>query len=279
MSAPLLVDAEPRFVELAWTSDLLKAATETARLGCAMVLTGEPGSGKTRACRYLITRLKDEPPALPTHYHLLSRETESIGILRDITYELSPSAVPSAWRFHMLSHTINALAKELKDRGVRLLILDRADKAPDIFFEDLFQVLEIMRDQKHLCGLLLTGSDDPASWLNRVGPRSGFVLHHQAIPRLRPMVVCSLLAGWCRGFERLEAALKACDPGSVAPARRLGEEVCRGNMQLVLKLARLKNLHFPDDDITPTLTDLLAEEMRPPRAFALPAAQRELNLG
>ena len=278
MSAPLPVFAEPRLIELPWITELLKVAADAARLGCAVVLTGESGSGKTRACRHLITCLKGEPSALPAHYHLLSRETESIRILRDVAYGLSPSAVPSEWRFHVLSHTIRALAKELGDRGVRLLILDRADKAPDAFFGDLFQVLEIMRDQKHLCGLLLTGSDDPASWLNRVGPRSGLVLRHQAIPRLEPQEVCMLLTGWCRGFERLEAALQAKDPASIAPASRLGDGVCRGNPQLVLKLARLKNLHFQDEEASPALIELLAGEMRPPPAFAPPAAQRELSL-
>lgn len=278
MSAPLNAGAEPVFHELAWITPFLKAVDDAASLGCAVVLTGDPGSGKTRVCRHLLTRLKDEPAALPAHYHLLSRETEPIRILRDVAYGLSPSAVPSEWRFHVLSHTISALAKELKDRGVRLLILDRADKAPDAFFEDLFQVLEIMRDQKHLCGLLLTGSDDPASWLNRVGPRSGIVLRHQAIPRLGPRQVCMLLAGWCWGFDRLEAALQAEDPASIAPAVRLGDGVCRGNLQLVLKLARLKNLHFPADEINPALIDLLAEEMRPPLAFAPPETQPELSL-
>jgi general secretion pathway protein A len=157
----------PRFLWLSpMHSDALVRLTYALRQrrGCA-VLTGEPGCGKTLLTRAVVQRLD------PSRYEiglLTNPHGGRIDLLRQVLYELGIETADTT-RTDLL-HTLHDLIVGNARRGREtLLIVDDAQQADDpAWFEELSSLLNIQTNERTLVTILLAGTPELVTTIQRV---------------------------------------------------------------------------------------------------------------
>ena len=274
--------------KMPWMTQADRAISDVEELGYAFVITGAPGSGKTRFCAHLQTIRKHRPGS--AHYYLLNPGNNPVTALQAVSDSVHVQTLPGSAANDRASGSqqSNAGCKELglvtrnlvekiKAANISLLILDRIDRVCVSFFPAIFQVLDALRTTDHRFGLVLTADRPHETWPNRAEGYLTFVYSYFHIQSLSPIYCAAVLEQWCNGTEFLTKGLRAKekDPAALKIAQLI-HQVTGGNFRDLEQVAHRKNRYFDSEPFSVELITKLQQQL-PTRFADGPGEQAEFK--
>ena len=273
--------------KMPWMTEADRAISDVEALGYAFVITGAPGSGKTRFCSHLQTIRKHRPGS--AHYYLLNSTNNPVSALQAVSDSVHaqtlqdsapdrPGGTPqSTAGSKELGIVTRNLVDKIKAANISLLILERIDRVCVSFFPAIFQVLDALRTTDHRFGLVLTADRPHETWPNRAEGYLTLVYSYFHIQSLSPMYCAAVVEQWCNGTDFLTKGLRAKekDPTALKIAQSI-HQVTGGNFRDLEQLAHRKNRYCDSEPFSVELITKLQQQL-PPRFADGPGEQAEFK--
>ena len=153
---PFAETEETKAAQYVASGKLLDAVEVALALGMPLLLTGEPGTGKTQLAHYLARTLHiDRPDRFPSS-KLEVFHTKSTSVHTDLFYQYEAllhfresrgeGAAPKPTSDYIRLEPLGLAIRQARDRGHRTVVLiDEVDKAPRDFPNDILNEIEEMK--------------------------------------------------------------------------------------------------------------------------------------
>jgi len=201
------------------------------RHGYAAAVIGQEGAGVTVACNHIIGNWKNAGGRKVLAFTAFP-EGDMIKLLQYFASLVLGGEMPGDWGLHAASNLIHLMSKKIKTAGVGLLVLDRADLAPEGFIDAIMTMCSNCSTEEHHVSLLLGMRME--SRQARLFREFSFT-HVATVAELKPLdpgAIAAIMAESCDCFSKIPLLLESKDQTALAAIMEL-HKLSGGNFRRI----------------------------------------------
>ena len=218
-------------IVLPYLDNATAAVLRSLRHGYAAAVIGLEGAGVTVACNHIIGHWKkaNGHQVLP---FTAFPEGDMIKLLQFFASLVLGDDMPGDWGLHTASNLIYLMTIKIQSAGIGLVVLDRADLAPDGFIDAIMTMCSNCSTDDHHVSLLLGMRMETRQ--ARLFRQFSFT-HVATVAEIKPLepgAIAAIMAENCGCFSKIPHLLDSRDPLALAAIMEL-HKLSGGNFRRI----------------------------------------------